>query len=99
MPETLDTPAHGHGAYTSIARGLSGLSAAALSVLLLAYPLVLSTPGAPLSHSGVSILLSGIGGTWAHALGYRPRARLSRLWMHPACAWSSMAVGFLLCWR
>lgn len=91
MNATSSEPAR-HGA----ARALSGLAATALSLLLLAYPPAATGADGSVSHAALSLLLVGLAGGWGHALGYRAHAKAARLWMHPAFAWTSMALGLLL---
>lgn len=77
-------------------RVVSLLVAALLSLLLLIYPPAVTGAAGGVSHSALSLLLLGLGGCWGHALGYRPRTRLSGIWMYPGFAWSAIALGLLL---
>lgn len=81
---------------SALARLLSGLAAAALTLLLLAYPLALASPDGKVSHAALSLMLTGLGGSWAHALGYRASSLLARAWTYPALAWSLMLLGLVL---
>lgn len=83
-------------ARSAAARAVSALSAGLLSLLLLVYPPAVTGADGSVSHTALSLLLLALAGGWGHALGYRPRALATRLWMHPAFVWPGMALGLLL---
>lgn len=75
------------------ARLISLLSAGGLALLVLVYPILLSTAGKPARHSALMLLMLGISAGFVHGVGFVPESRLWRGVFSPWLAWPLMLAG------
>lgn len=76
-------------------RRLALILAAALSMLITAWPGALVSEQGPMDHGLMSLLMLGIAAGFVYGVGYRPEARLWRWLFGPLPALGLMAAGLL----
>lgn len=92
MAEPIDYRAYGP-LYSGWARGLSLLTALALSGILLVMPRLVAVEARDIDHGLLSLVMLGICGGFVHGVGFVPAMRLWRILFGPWLAWPLMTLG------
>jgi cyd operon protein YbgE len=78
------------------ARWISLISASLLALVILIYPIALSTNGEAPSHGPLMLLMLGICAGFVHGVGFVPQSTILKKVFSPLVAWPLMLAGVLM---
>jgi predicted membrane protein len=94
--EAKTVPGAGHSPlYGSVARAVSLAIAVAISVSLLAWPILVVSADGSVDHRWLTLLMWSMAAGFVHGVGFVPRNRLLRVALGPVAAWGMSMLAVL----
>lgn len=76
-----------------LARTISIVAAAAVTVVVVVYPRAIATEMADVPHGWLVCLMLGMSAAYVHGFGFVPQNPVLKYWFSPWIAWPLMALG------